>query len=82
MKKFWTDNYPDGVKAQITCEQKTLNDFFDNVFGKYANRQFSSNMAVSYSYEQIDQISYYIAAWIQSLKLPQGSVIGLSLIHI
>lgn len=75
--KFWTKSYPEGVNAEVNCKQKNLPDFFDATFAKYANREFSTNMGVTYSYDQIDIISRNIAAWIQSLGLAKGSTIGL-----
>ena len=75
--KFWTKSYPEGVNAEVNCQQKNLPDFFDATFAKYANREFSTNMGVTYSYDQIDIISRNIAAWIQSLGLAKGSTIGL-----
>lgn len=50
---------------------------FDNTFAKYAQTELSTNMGVTYSYEQIDTISRDIAAWIQSLGLAKGSTIGI-----
>ena len=35
-----------------------------------------TNMGVSYTYQQVDQIATSIAAWIQSLGLPLGSSVG------
>lgn len=75
--KFWTKSYPEGVNAEVNCQQKNLPDFFDATFAKYANREFSTNMGVTYSYDQIDIISRNIAAWIQSLGLAKGSTIGI-----
>lgn len=75
--KFWTKSYPEGVNADVNCQQKNLPDFFDATFAKYANREFSTNMGVTYSYDQIDIISRNIAAWIQSLGLAKGSTIGI-----
>ena len=77
MTKFWTNSYPEGVNADVTCQQKTLPDFFDHAFAKFADREFSTNMGVTYSYDQIDTISRHISAWIQSLGLAQGSTIGI-----
>ncbi|WP_201555854.1 AMP-binding protein [Psychrobacter sp. 72-O-c] len=77
MNKFWTDSYPEGVSAELTCEHRTLLNFFDNTFAKYAQAELSTNMGVTYSYEQIDTISRDIAAWIQSLGLAKGSTVGI-----
>ncbi len=78
MDRFWTNSYPDRVRAEVTCEHKTLLNFFDNTFVKYAQKEFSTNMGVTYSYKQIDELSQNIAAWIQSLGLAQGSTIGIN----
>lgn len=77
MDKFWTESYPEGVRAKVACEHKTLLNFFDYTFAKYAQNEFSTNMGVTYSYEEVDQVSQSIAAWIQSLGLAQGSTIGI-----
>lgn len=77
MDKFWTQGYPKGVNAQIAPPHSTVIDIINDKLIEYADREFSSNMGVSYSYAQIDQISLTIAAWIQNLGLAKGSVIGI-----
>ena len=77
MDKFWTQGYPKGVNAQIAPPHSTVIDILDHKLIEYADREFSSNMVVSYSYAQIDKISLTIAAWIQNLGLAKGSVIGI-----
>lgn len=76
MDKFWTKSYPPGVSADVTSEHKSLTEFFDDIFARYATREFSSNMGVTYSYAQIDQISRQISVWLQAQKLPVGATIG------
>lgn len=77
MNKFWTQSYPKGVSAQISPAHSTLIDIFDDKLTEYASQEFITNMGVTYSYGQIDKISLDIAAWIQSLGLAKGSVIGI-----
>ncbi len=77
MDKFWTQSYPAGVNAQIDLLHNTVIDILDDKLIEYANREFSSNMGVSYSYAQIDQMSLTIASWLQNLGLAKGSVIGI-----
>ena len=77
MDKFWTQGYPKGVNAQIAPPHSTVIDTLDDKLIEFADREFSSNMGVSYSYAQIDKISLTIAAWIQNLGLAKGSVIGI-----
>lgn len=77
MDKFWTDSYPEGVRAEVACEHKTLLNLLDYSLTKYAKKEFSTNMGVTYSYDQINRISQDIAAWVQSLGLAKGSTIGI-----
>ena len=76
MNKFWTEKYPEGVAKDLPYVDQSLNDFFDEVLTKFAPRKFMTNMGVSYTYQQVDQIATSIAAWIQSLGLPLGSSVG------
>ena len=76
MNKFWTEKYPEGVAKDVPYVDQSLNDFFDEVLVKFAPRKFMTNMGVSYTYQQVDQIATSIAAWIQSLGLPLGSSVG------
>ena len=76
MNKFWTEKYPEGVAKDVPYIDQSLNDFFDEVLTKFAPRKFMTNMGVSYTYQQVDQIATSIAAWIQSLGLPAGSSVG------
>lgn len=77
MDKFWTQSYPAGINAHIDRPHNTVLDIFDDKLQAFADRQFTSNMGVSYSYAQIDSMSLQIAAWIQNLGLAKGSVIGI-----
>lgn len=76
MNKFWTEFYPKGVAKDIPYLDQSLNDFFDATLTEFANEKFMTNMGVSYTYKQVDDISTAIAAWIQSLGLPKGSTVG------
>ena len=76
MNKFWTEKYPEGVAKDLPYTDQSLNDFFDEVLVKFAPRKFMTNMGVSYTYQQVDQVATSIAAWIQSLGLPAGSSVG------
>ncbi len=77
MNKFWTEKYPEGVAKDLPYTDQSLNDFFDEVLAKFASRKFMTNMGVSYTYQQVDQMATSIAAWIQSLALPLGSSVGM-----
>ncbi|WP_228730500.1 AMP-binding protein [Psychrobacter sp. TAE2020] len=77
LDKFWTKSYPEGVRSDVACEHKTLLNFFDYTFAKYAKDELSTNMGVTYTYEQIDHISQNIAAWLQSLGIAKGSTVAI-----
>ncbi len=77
MNKFWTEKYPEGVAKDLPYVDQSLNDFFDDVLVKFAPRKFMTNMGVSYTYQQVDQMATSIAAWMQSLGLPLGSSVGM-----
>lgn len=76
MNKFWTENYPDNVAKDIPHLDQTVNDYIDQTFSEFARQKFITNMGVSYTYKQIDDISTSIAAWIQHMGLVKGSTIG------
>jgi len=77
MDQFWTQHYPEGVSAQTAPPYSTLIDMLDDKLTEYASHKFITNMGVAYSYGQVDSLSLAIAAWIQSLGLAKGSVIGI-----
>ena len=77
MDQFWTQHYPKGINAQIAPPHNTLIDMFDDKLTEYASHEFITNMGVTYTYGQVDSMSLAIAAWIQSLGLAKGSVIGI-----
>lgn len=78
MKNFWTEKYPEGVSTDIDPEQySSLTHFFDETFAIYANREFSSNMGVKYSYAQIDKISQNVSNWLQSQGIKAGEKVAL-----
>lgn len=70
MEKFWTDKYPEGVLKDVDSNQySSLTHLFDEMFALYADREFSTNMDVTYTYAQIDAIARNISAWLQSQGL-------------
>lgn len=79
MDKFWTKSYPEGVSAEVSSQHRSLTEFFDDLFEKFAELEFSSNMGVTYSYAQIDKFSQYISAWLQNQGLPMGATVAVML---
>lgn len=77
MEKIWVENYPKGVVSEISATNHSLLELFDSSFTKFSQDEFITNMGVTYTYAQIDEMSKFVAAWIQGLSLTQGSVIAI-----
>ncbi|OXL18549.1 AMP-binding protein [Psychrobacter sp. DAB_AL32B] len=75
MKKVWIENYPKGVVADVSATNQSLLELFESSFAKFSQDELITNMGVTYTYAQVDEVSKTVAAWIQSLGLKQGSVI-------
>ncbi|SLJ84338.1 AMP-binding protein [Psychrobacter sp. DAB_AL43B] len=77
MKKVWIENYPKGVVADVSATNQSLLELFESSFAKFSQDELITNMGVTYSYAQVDEVSKTVAAWIQSLDLNKGSVIAI-----
>lgn len=74
MNKVWLKHYDKGVPAEISeSEYRSLADYLDKNFKKYANSPAFSNMGYSLTYAEIDQKSRDFAAYLQNtLGLKKG----------
>lgn len=78
MNKPWLAQYPASVPATIDPDQySSLIDLYEESFDSFANQPFSICMGVKHSYDDINQASKAIAAWLQSQGLSPGSVVAL-----
>ncbi|MDO5769796.1 MAG: AMP-binding protein [Psychrobacter sp.] len=77
MNNFWTKSYPEGVEAEVSSPHKSLTEFFDDIFAKFADREFGTNMGATYTYREIDEVSRHISAWLQNQGLPIGATVAL-----
>ena len=78
MNKPWLAQYPASVPATIDPDQySSLIDLYEESFDSFANQPFSICMGVKHSYDDINQASKAIAAWLQSQSLAPGSVVAL-----
>jgi len=78
MNKPWLAQYPASVPATIDPDQySSLIDLYEESFDSFANQPFSICMGVKHSYDDINQASKAIAAWLQSQGLAPGSVVAL-----
>jgi acyl-CoA synthetase (AMP-forming)/AMP-acid ligase II len=78
MEKFWTDHYPEGVLKDVNFDEfSSLIHLFDQTCSQYADREFCTNMGVTYTYAQIDALARNISAWLQSKGLSKGDTVAL-----
>lgn len=78
MEKFWTDHYPEGVLKEVNFDEfSSLIHLFDQTCSQYADREFCTNMGVTYTYAQIDALARNISAWLQSKGLSKGDTVAL-----
>ena len=78
MEKFWTDKYPEGVIKEVKVDEfSSLIHLFDHTTAQYADREFCTNMGVTYTYAQIDDLARSISAWLQSKGLSKGDTVAL-----
>lgn len=77
MKKVWLENYPKGVVADVSATNQSLLELFDSSFTKFSQDELITNMGVTYTYAQVDEVSKAIAAWMQSVGLQKGSVVAI-----
>ncbi len=76
--KPWLAHYEPGVPAEINPgEYDSLVDLLDQSFKQFARRDMAAFMGAHYTYEQVDDMSRAMAAWLQSLGLAKGARVAL-----
>jgi long-chain acyl-CoA synthetase len=76
--KPWLANYEPGVPAEINPgEYASLVDLLDQSFKQFAKRDMAAFMDVHLTFEQIDEASRAMAAWLQSKGLAKGARVAL-----
>ncbi|SPP92991.1 long-chain-fatty-acid--CoA ligase [Bradyrhizobium vignae] len=74
MERFWLQNYPDGVPADIDVDQfPSLIEMFEESFAKFGDRKAAICMDKAITYRELDEMSAAIAAYLQSKGLAKGS---------
>ena len=74
----WLKNYPKGVPANIDPDTyATLNDFFDEIFKKFASKPAFTCMGKALTFSQIDKYSKQFGAYLHSRGLLPGDRIAL-----
>jgi long-chain acyl-CoA synthetase len=78
MEPIWIRSYPRGVPTEIDVEYRSLCEIFDTSVRKFAAQPAFVNMGTTITYAQLDRLSGYFGAYLQSvLKLPSGTRIAL-----
>ncbi|MDH5354900.1 MAG: AMP-binding protein, partial [Gammaproteobacteria bacterium] len=68
MDKIWLKSYPSGVPETIDIDAyQSVADVFEQAVKKYGNRPSFSNMGTTISYNELDQLTAQLAAYLQNL---------------
>ena len=80
MDKIWLNSYPAGVPQTVDPEQyKSLTHLLEESFRKHASRPFSVCMDRWMSYQQLDELSAALGAWLQAQGLEPGARVAIML---
>jgi long-chain acyl-CoA synthetase len=80
MDKIWLNSYPPGVPAEINPEQfESLTQLLETSFKKHAASPFSVCMDKWMTYQELDDLSAALGAWLQSLGLEPGARVAIML---
>jgi long-chain acyl-CoA synthetase len=67
VEKIWLEHYPEGVPAEVDINQYTsLKHLLEDSFSTYKNLPAVTNMGKTLSYGELDQLSRYLAAYLQN----------------
>lgn len=78
MKRFWLQQYPEGVPADIDVNQyRSLIELFEESFATFADRNAAICMDKAITYEQLDKMSAGIGAYLQSKGLAKGARVAI-----
>lgn len=80
MDKFWLKSYPEGVAHEIDPGQyRSLTHLLEESFRKNASRPFSVCMDRWMSYQELDELSAALGAWLQARGLEPGARVAIML---
>lgn len=81
MEKIWLKSYPIGIPAEINPDSyRSLVDIFKESCTNYKNLPAFYNLGVTLSYQEIETLSYAMAAYFQTeLNLKKGDRIAIML---
>jgi long-chain acyl-CoA synthetase len=74
VNRFWLQQYPDGVPADVDVHQySSLIELFEESFTTFADRKAAICMDKAITYGEFDEISAAIGAYLQSRGLARGA---------
>ncbi|MFS4459740.1 AMP-binding protein [Bdellovibrio sp. HCB2-146] len=81
MEKIWLKHYPKGVPAEIDLSKyASLYDIYTEAVAKYREKKAFTNMGVSLTYGQLDQLVEKFASFLQNeLKLKKGDRLAIQM---
>ncbi len=83
MDRFWLKSYPPEVPVQVDTEQfRSLNQLFEDSFRKNGTRPFSVCMDRWMRYNELNELSAALGAWLQHLGLAPGARVAIMLPNI
>ncbi|MGB7191980.1 long-chain-fatty-acid--CoA ligase [Collimonas pratensis] len=78
MDKFWLKSYPEGVATEIDYTQyQSLVQLLEEAFQKYATRNAYACMGKYLTYDEVDQLSRKVGAWLQAKGLQKGARVAI-----
>jgi long-chain acyl-CoA synthetase len=73
VNRFWLQQYPDGVPADVDVHQySSLIELFEESFTTFADREAAICMNKAITYGELDEMSAAIGAYLQSRGLAKG----------
>ena len=76
--KFWLKSYPEGVATEIDYTQyQSLVQLLEEAFQKYATRNAYACMGKYLTYDEVDQMSRKVGAWLQAKGLQKGARVAI-----
>ena len=76
--KFWLKSYPEGVATEIDYTQyQSLVELLEEAFRKYATRNAYACMGKYLTYDEVDQLSRKVGAWLQAKGLQKGARVAI-----
>ncbi|MES2355730.1 MAG: long-chain-fatty-acid--CoA ligase [Pseudomonadota bacterium] len=83
MEKIWLKNYPAGVPAEIDVDAyRSVAHLFDESVKKYHTQPAYMCMGAAITFQELDQMSRNVAAWLQAAGLAKGTRVAIMMPNI